>query len=298
VTTDPDREHETVAASTIKSAEEIELVRQASRIVSDVLALLRDQVVEGTTTTAMDRLAEEFIRDHGAEPAFKGYVVQGEAYPSTLCTSVNSAVVHGLPDDRPLAQGDLLSIDVGVRLAGYYGDSAATYPVGEVSDEARRLMQATEDALWLGIAQAVDGNRVYDISRAVQRHVEANGFSIVRELVGHGIGKRLHEEPSIPNFLPSPFARHQFRNAQLIDGMTICIEPMVNAGTYRVATLEDRWTVVTADGRLSAHYEHTVVIRPGRAEVLTSWPSPNGRDLADAGGTIEKIYGQADSDQS
>lgn len=277
----------------VKSAEAIELIRRASWIVSGVLELLRDRVATGATTGEMDRMAEEFIRDHGAEPAFKGYVVQGEVYPATLCTSVNAAVVHGLPDDRPLEEGDIVSLDVGVRYNGYYGDSASTYAVGEPTGEGRRLMEVTEEALRLGIEQAVEGNRVYDISRAIQRHVEGSGFSVVRELVGHGIGTMLHEEPSVPNFVPSPFARHQFRNTQLVDGMTICIEPMVNAGGHRVITLDDRWTVVTADGRPSAHYEHTVVIRQERAEVLTSWPSPN---QATTGG--ERIYGETDSDKS
>ncbi len=278
----------------VKSAEQIELIRHASRIVSGVLETLSECVTEGMTTQKMDARAEEYIRDHGAEPAFKGYVVQGEEYPATLCTSVNSAVVHGLPDHRPLVEGDIVSLDVGVRYNGYFGDSAATYAVGEISDEGRRLMEVTEEALWLGIEQAIEGNRVYDISRAVQRHVESHGFSVVRELVGHGIGSKLHEEPSIPNFVPSPFARHQFRNTQLIDGMTICIEPMVNAGGHRVITLDDRWTVATADGRPSAHYEHTVVIRPDKAEVLTSWPSPNHAATTRA----EETYGETDSDKS
>jgi len=282
----------------MKSAEEIELIRNASSIVSGVLEMLSARVLEGETTRCMDRLAEEFIRDHGAEPAFKGYVVGGVPYPATLCTSINSAVVHGLPDDRPLDSGDVVSLDVGVKLAGYYGDSAATYVVGTPTDEVRRLLEVSEQALWLGIEQAIDGNRVYDISRAIQRHVESNGFSIVRELVGHGIGMRLHEEPSIPNFVPSPFARHQFRNVQLVDGMTLCIEPMVNAGSYRVITLDDKWTVATADGRPSAHYEHTVVVRRDRAEVLTSWPSPNHLRESVEGVNADKIYGQADSDQS
>jgi len=252
-----------------KTAEEIALIAESSRLISEVLALLKDYVVPGMTTARLDEIAEEYIRSHGAAPAFKGYSVHGEIYPATLCTSVNSAVVHGLPDDRPLQEGDIVSLDVGVLKDGYYGDSAVTYSVGDPGELGRRLMQVTYDALWLGIEQAVVDNRVYDISRAVQRHVEDNGFSVVRELVGHGIGKHLHEEPSIPNFVPSPFQRHQFKNVPLVDGMVICIEPMVNAGTYRVKTLGDQWTVATQDGKPSAHYEHTVVVREGEAEVLT-----------------------------
>lgn len=244
-------------------------------MVSGVLRMLREPTVAGATTKQLDRLAEEYIRDHGAEPAFKGYVVHGLSFPNTLCTSVNEAVVHGLPDDVPLKDGDIVSLDVGVKYQGYYGDSAVTYSIGDPGEEGGRLMRVTEEALWLGIEQAVAGNRVYDISRAVQRHVESNGFSVVRELVGHGIGKTLHEEPSIPNFVPSPFQRHHFKNTALVEGMTICIEPMVNAGGYRVETRDDQWTVVAQDGKPSAHFEHTVVVREGAAEVLTDWPTLN-----------------------
>jgi methionyl aminopeptidase len=252
-----------------KSAEEIVLIAESSEIVSGVLAMLKEHVVPGATTRQLDAIAEEYIRSFDAEPAFKGYIVHGHVFPATLCTSVNEAVVHGIPDDRPLKEGDIVSLDVGVKKRGYYGDSAITYPVGEVGELEKKLMQVTLEALWLGIEQAVVGNRVYDISRAVQRHVEGQGFSVVRELVGHGIGTSLHEEPSIPNFVPSPFQRHQFRNTQLADGMVICIEPMVNAGSYRVQVKSDDWTVVTQDGKPSAHYEHTVVIREGEPEVLT-----------------------------
>lgn len=252
-----------------KSAEEIELIAESSQIVAGVLAMLKEHTVAGATTRRLDQIAEEYIRSHGAEPAFKGYVVQGQVFPATLCTSVNEAVVHGLPDDVPLKDGDIVSLDVGVKKNGYYGDSAITYAIGDPGELGRKLMQVTEEALWLGIEQAVVGNRVYDISRAVQRHVEANGFSVVRELVGHGIGKNLHEDPAVPNFVPSPFQRHQFRNTQLVDGLVICIEPMVNAGTYRVATRADKWTVVTQDGKPSAHFEHTVVVREGEPEILT-----------------------------
>lgn len=256
-----------------KTLEEIEKIAEASRIVSGVLVMLEEYTVAGTTTARLDELAEDYIRSHGAEPAFKGYVVHGLVYPATLCTSVNEAVVHGLPGERVLREGDIVSLDVGVKKDGYYGDSAFTYAIGDAGDEGRRLMEVTREALRLGIEQAVVGNRVYDISRAVQRYVEENGFSVVRELVGHGIGKSLHEEPAIPNFVPSPFQRHQFRNVQLTDGLVICIEPMVNAGSYRVMTAADGWTVVTQDGKPSAHYEHTVVVREGQPEILTKAPA-------------------------
>lgn len=252
-----------------KSPEQIERIAESSRIVSQVLQMLEEHVVPGATTRQLDTIAEEFIRSHDAEPAFKGYEVHGLIFPATLCTSVNQAVVHGIPDDRPLESGDIVSLDVGVRKDGYYGDSAVTYAVGEVDAERRRLMNVTREALELGIAQAVDGNRVFDISAAVQKHVEANGFSVVRELVGHGIGTTLHEEPAVPNFVPGPFQRHSFRNTPLVDGMVICIEPMVNAGSFKVRTAADRWTIRTADGRPSAHYEHTVVVRPGSPQILT-----------------------------
>jgi methionyl aminopeptidase len=245
------------------------LIAEASRIVAGVLVMLEPYTVAGATTRQLDKLAEDYIRSFDAEPAFKGYEVHGLIYPATLCTSINDAVVHGLPDDRPLEEGDIVSLDVGVKKNGYYGDSAITYSIGDPGELGRRLMQVTKEALWFGIEQAVAGNRVFDISRAVQRHVEANGFSVVRELVGHGIGKSLHEDPAIPNFVPSPFQRHQFRNTQLVDGMVICIEPMVNAGTYRVVTRADGWTVATQDGKPSAHYEHTVVVREGEPEILT-----------------------------
>ncbi len=255
-----------------KTLEEIGYIAEASRIVAGVLAMLKEHTVASATTLHLDKLAEEYIRDHGADPAFKGHVVHGLVYPATLCTSVNEAVVHGLPDGVPLKEGDIVSLDVGVKKNGYYGDSAITYAIGDPGELGRKLMQVTEESLRLGIEQAIVGNRVLDISRAIQRHVEANGFSVVRELVGHGIGTSLHEDPAVPNFVPGPFQRHQFRNTPLVDGLVICIEPMVNAGTYRVSTRDDKWTVVTQDGKPSAHFEHTVVVREGRPEILTKIP--------------------------
>lgn len=252
-----------------KSEDEIALIAESSRIVWQTLEMLRTEVQPGMTTRRLDAMAEEFIRAQGATPAFKGHEVQGQAFPATLCTSVGSAVVHGLPDDVPLREGEIVSLDCGVKLEGYYGDSATTVAVGSIGELEEKLLRVTREALDLGVEQAVAGNRVFDISRAVQRHVEAHGFSVVRELVGHGIGRELHEEPAIPNFVPSPFQRHQFRNTQLIEGMVICIEPMVNAGSFRVVTREDNWTVATMDGQPSAHFEHTVVVREGAPQVLT-----------------------------
>lgn len=258
-----------ITTGMIKTAEEIALIAEASAIVSEVLALLKDFMVPGMTSLRLDEIAEEYIHSRGAEPAFKGHVVHGLTYPNTLCVSVNDAVVHGLPNNRELRDGDLVSLDVGVKKAGYYGDSAVTYMIGQPSPLQQKLMNVTHEALWLGIKQAVVGNRVFDISKAVQQHVQSNGFTVVRDLVGHGIGTTVHEEPAIPNFVPGPFQRHSYRNTPLQEGMVICIEPMVNAGTYKVETEADQWTIVTADGQPSAHYEHTVVVRHGEAEVLT-----------------------------
>jgi methionyl aminopeptidase len=260
----------TKLGASVKTDEEIALIAEASRIVSATLSMLRDEVRPGMTTRRLDEMAEELIRSNDAEPAFKGHEVHGLIFPATLCTSVGDAVVHGLPDDVPLRDGDIVSLDVGVKKEGFYGDSAVTYGVGAIGELEEKLLRVTREALDLGAEAAVAGNRVYDISRAVQRHVEANGFSVVRELVGHGIGRTLHEEPAIPNFVPSPFQRHQFRNTQLLEGMVICIEPMVNAGSFRVVTREDRWTIATMDGQPSAHFEHTLVVREGAPQVLTT----------------------------
>jgi methionyl aminopeptidase len=261
---------QTKLGATVKTEDEIALIAEASRIVSATLAMLRDELTPGVTTRRLDELAEDFIRSHDAVPAFKGHEVHGLIFPATLCTSVGNAVVHGLPDDEPLREGEIVSLDVGVKKDGFYGDSAVTYGVGRIGELEEKLLRVTRESLELGAAEAIAGNRVYDISRAVQRHVESNGFSVVRELVGHGIGRTLHEEPAIPNFVPSPFQRHQFRNTQLVDGMVICIEPMVNAGSFRVVTREDRWTIATLDGQPSAHFEHTLVVREGAPQVLTT----------------------------
>jgi methionyl aminopeptidase len=248
----------------LKSLEEIELIRESSRIVADVLKLVGSQIRPGITTLELDRSAEDYIRSMDGEPAFKGYGWdKSNLFPATLCMSIDDEVVHGIPSKRVLKDGDLLSIDVGAKKNGFYGDGAWSFAVGEVSEEKMRLMRVTEESLLKGIEQAVVGKRVHDISNAVQQYVEANGFSVVRDLVGHGVGKKLHEEPSVPNY------GDPGTGPALKDGMTLAIEPMVNAGTWRVKVAADGWTVLTADGKPSAHFEHTVAIKNGKAEILT-----------------------------
>ncbi len=249
---------------TIKSAREIETMAAAGRIVAGTLALVRRHVRPGVATAELDRIAEDFIRSHpGARPSFKGLY----DFPATLCTSINEEIVHGIPSPRRvLGAGDLLSVDVGVALEGLHADSAATFPVDEVSAEAQQLLRVTQEALAAGVAAARTGNHVGDIGYAVQQVAEGAGFSVVRELVGHGIGTSFHEEPQVPNFGKPK------RGARLTPGMTIAIEPMVNAGGPEIRTLEDKWTVVTADGSLSAHFEHTVAIQENGAppRILTT----------------------------
>jgi methionyl aminopeptidase len=248
----------------IKTKREIGLIRESSKIVADVLKLVGALVKPGVTTIELDRLAEDFIRSMGGVPAFKGYSQsKSHLFPATLCTSIDDEVVHGIPTNRVLRDGELLSVDVGVKKDGYFGDGAYTFAVGEVSEEKHRLLKATEESLYKGIEQAVAGKRVHDISYAVQEHVEAGGFSVVRDLVGHGIGAELHEEPAIPNF------GKPGTGMKLQDGMTLAIEPMVNAGTWKVRMAPDGWTVLTQDGRPSAHFEHTVAIVNGKPEILT-----------------------------
>ena len=248
----------------LKSIEEIEFIRESSRIVADVLKLVGAQVRPGMTTLELDTVAEDFIRSMGGEPAFKGYGWDKmNLFPATLCTSIDAEVVHGIPSKRMLKDGDLLSIDVGVKKNGFYGDGACSFAIGEVSEEKQRLMRVTQESLAKGIEQAVVGKRVHDVSNAIQHHVEANGFSVVRDLVGHGVGRKLHEEPSIPNF------GEPGTGVVLKDGMTLAIEPMVNAGTWRVKVATDGWTVLTVDGKPSAHFEHTIAIVHGKAEILT-----------------------------
>ena len=249
---------------TIKSAREIETMAAAGRIVAATLALVARHVHAGVSTAELDRLAEEFIRSHpGARPSFKGLY----DFPATLCTSINQEVVHGIPSrERVLRAGDVLSVDVGVWLEGLHADSAATFPVGDVGDEARRLLRVTQEALAAGIAQARAGQHVGDIGYAVQQVAEAAGYSVVRELVGHGIGASFHEEPQVPNYGKPK------RGPRLVSGMTLAIEPMVNVGGPEIRTLDDKWTVVTQDGSLSAHFEHTVAIleNGGPPRILTT----------------------------
>jgi len=243
----------------IRSPREVEQIRKANVVVSEVLERLKTLVVPGVTTDELDRISEEIILSKGAVPAFKGY----RGYPKTLCVSINEEVVHGIPNKRKLKEGDIVSIDVGTNLHGYFGDAAITLPVGEINPEAKRLLEVTEKALSIGIGMAKVGNRLFDISHAVQAWVESNGFSVVRDFVGHGIGKSLHEDPQIPNF-GSPN-----QGPRLERGMIFALEPMVNEGTYEVRVLDDGWTVVTADGKPSAHFEHTIAITDGQAEILS-----------------------------
>jgi len=243
-----------------RSRAEIEKLRRVNQLVAQVLAALRQMAAPGVTTADIDRVAEERVRAAGAEPAFKGY----HGYPATVCASANEQVVHGIPSTRPLVEGDILSIDMGARLDGFFGDCAVTVPVGAVSPEAAALLRVTEEALFHGIEAVKPGSRVSDIGAAVQQHVEAHGFSVVREMVGHGIGRDLHEDPQVPNYTAP---EHQ--NPPLREGMTLAIEPMVNAGGTDIEVMPDMWTVVTKDRSLSAHFEHTVAVTRRGPEVLT-----------------------------
>jgi len=243
----------------LKSRPEIEKMRKSNAIVAAILEELRKKIRPGLKTIELDRLSEEMALKKGARPAFKGY----RGYPYSLCTSVNSEVVHGMPSERELKEGDIVSLDFGILNDGYYGDAAVTVPVGEITPAAKRLLQVTEEALYRGIAEVKAGNRIGDISSAIQNHVEASGYSVVRDLVGHGIGKSLHEDPQVPNYGTSG------RGVELKPGMVFAIEPMVNEGTYRVDILRDGWTVVTADGKLSAHFEHSVAITENGPVILS-----------------------------
>jgi methionyl aminopeptidase len=244
---------------TLKSRDDLRRMRAAGRIVAEILLLLQEKIVPGVTTLELDRLAEEECRKRKARPAFKGY----GGFPFTICASPNDKVVHGFADDRPLVEGEILSVDFGVVYDGFFGDRAITVPVGNVDSELQRLLQVTEESLARGIAAAVVGGRISDISYAVQSFVELHGFSVVREFVGHGIGKQLHEEPQVPNFGKAG------QGPRLKAGMTLAIEPMVNAGESGVKILNDGWTAVTTDGKFSAHFEHTVAITDNGPEILT-----------------------------
>ena len=253
-----------------KTEEEIELLRENAIIVSKTLAEVGRHVAPGVTTKELNKLADDFIRSHGAVPSFLGY----EGFPAALCMSVNDVVVHGFPSDYVLKEGDVVSVDCGTLYKGYQGDSAYTFPVGEVDAETRRLLDATKASLYKGIEAAVAGNRTGDIGYAVQTYVESFGFSVVRELEGHGLGREMHEEPGVPNY------GRRGKGTHLVEGMVICIEPMINAGGRGVYLARNGWAVHTADHRKSAHYELTVVVRKGRAEQLSTY------DFIEKDGTI------------
>ena len=253
-----------------KTEEEIELLRENALIVSKTLAEVGKRVAPGVTTKELNRVAEDFIRDHGAIPSFLGF----EGFPAALCMSVNDVVVHGFPSDYVLKEGDIVSVDCGTLYKGYNGDSAYTFPVGEVDAETRKLLDVTKASLYKEIEAAVAGNRVGDIGYAVQTYAESFGFSVVRELEGHGLGKEMHEQPGVPNF------GHKGKGTKLVDGMVLCIEPMINAGGRGVYLARNGWAVHTQDHRKSAHYELTVVVRKGKAEQLSTF------DFIEKDGTI------------
>ena len=242
-------------------------MQASGQLVARILAALRDAVVPGMTTMDLELMAERMIREAGAKPAFKGYFVAAvrKRFPAALCTSVNDEVVHGIPSRRRvLREGDIVKVDCGVLLDGYFGDSATTIPVGRIAPETERLLEVTQEALALGVRQMVDGHRLFDISGAVQRHVEANGFSVVKEFVGHGIGRQLHEEPEVPNYIEP-----KIRNVRLRMGMVLAIEPMVAAGSAETRVLRDKFTAVTEDGSNAAHFEHCVAVTPDGPRLLT-----------------------------
>lgn len=251
-----------------KNARDLEKMREAGLVVSTVLAALRDAVRPGVSTYELDQIAYQMIRERGGHPSFLGY----RQYPASICSSINEEVVHGIPNRaRVLREGDIVKLDVGVRLKGFHGDSALTVPVGEIDAETQRLLAVTRESLWEGIRAIRLRGRLQDVSRAIQDHVEKNGFTVVRDMVGHGVGRNLHEEPQIPNYVHPEHA-----NPPLLEGMTLAIEPMVNAGVPEIEILPDQWTVVTADRRASAHFEHTVAVTRHGYEVLTLGPHDPG----------------------
>lgn len=245
----------------LKTDEEIELMRVANRLVGATLAEVAKVIAPGVTTLQLDKIAEEYIRDHGAIPLFKGY----NGFPNALCISVNEHVVHGIPGTYQLKEGDIVSVDCGTQINGFCGDSAYTFEVGEVSLEIKKLLQTTKEALYMGISNAVEGKRIGDIGNSIQTYCESRGFSVVRELVGHGIGKNMHEAPEVPNYGKKGYG------PLLKSGMCIAIEPMINMGKKNVKFEKDGWTVRTADRKPSAHFEHTVAVRPGKADILSTF---------------------------
>ncbi|MEM9324006.1 MAG: type I methionyl aminopeptidase [Bacteroidota bacterium] len=244
-----------------KSKEEIELIRKSALLVSKTLGLMASLIKPGVVPLDLDKIAEEFIRDHGGKPGFLGLY----DYPNTLITSVNEQVVHGIPTKRPLEDGDIVGVDCGVLMNGYYGDHAYTFAVGEVTEDIKQLLKVTKESLYLGIEQAKAGNRIGDISFAIQSYTESHGYGVVRELVGHGLGKKMHESPEVPNY------GKRGKGPKLKNGVVIAIEPMINMGTRRVIQLQDGWTIVTADKRPSAHFEHDVAVVDGQPEILSTF---------------------------
>lgn len=259
----------------LKTEDEIELMRAANQLVAATLTEIAKKIQPGVTTLQLDHLAEEFIRDHGAIPTFKGFPnPYGGPFPASICASVNEEVVHGIPNDRPLENGDIVSVDCGVLLNGFNGDSCYTFCVGEVKDEVKQLLRVTKESLYLGIQSAITGKRIGDIGFAVQEHCESHGYGVVKEFVGHGIGKEMHEDPAVPNY-------GRRGNGPLIkNGLCIAVEPMITMGSPQIGMMPDRWTVKTTDGKCAAHFEHTIAIHHGKADILSSFEE------------IEKIEGK------
>lgn len=259
----------------LKTEDEIELLRDANLLVSKTLTEIAKVIKPGMTTLDLDKLAEEFIRDHGAIPTFKGFPnPYGPAFPASICTSVNEVVVHGIPNDVPLKDGDIVSVDCGTLLNGFNGDSCYTFCVGEVADEVKELLKVTKDALYLGIENALAGKRLGDIGYAIQSHCESHGYGVVREFVGHGIGKEMHEEPQVPNY------GRRGNGTMIKNGLCIAIEPMITMGEREIQMMSDRWTITTSDGKPAAHFEHTIAIHHGKADILSTFEE------------IEKIEGK------
>ena len=245
----------------IKTKDEIELIRKSALLVSKTLGMLAKEIKPGVTTLHLDKLAEEYIRDHGGKPGFLGMY----GFPNTLCVSPNDQVVHGIPNNRPLEEGDILSVDCGVLMNGYYGDHAYTFPIGEVEPEVKKLLDVTKESLYIGIDQFRAGKRVSDIGNAIQKYTEAHGYGVVRELVGHGLGKKMHEDPQVPNY------GRPGRGKKFKDGMVLAIEPMINMGTHKINQLSDGWTILTGDRKPSAHFEHDVALINGKPELLSTF---------------------------
>jgi methionyl aminopeptidase len=244
-----------------KTREEIELMRESSLLVSKTLGMIAAEIGPGVTTLHLDKMAETFIRDHGAEPAFLGLY----GFPNSLCMSPNAQVVHGIPNNKPLEEGDVISVDCGVLKNGWYGDHAYSFEIGEVAPEVKKLLKVTKESLYVGIREFRIGNRVEDVGNAIQRYTESHGYGVVRELVGHGLGKKMHEDPEMPNY------GKRGRGKLFVEGMVVAIEPMINMGTKNIKQLKDGWTILTADGKPSAHFEHDVAIIDGKPELLSTF---------------------------